>query len=159
MGEEKWEGKAVVELPGTGAEEAWGALEDFCNLQKWFPIDTCYRLEGVAGEPGLTRYCASDVKGATMWAKEKLLAMDPIQRCLSYEIVENNIGFKSYVATFQVAPLPNGGCKIEWGFLSDPIHGWTFQDLKGYVDSTLHFMANKIQLASSNSSSSSASAA
>ncbi|XP_020239035.1 lachrymatory-factor synthase [Cajanus cajan] len=149
MAEEKWEGKAVAELAGTGAEEAWSALEDFCNLQKWFPIDTSYRLEGVPGQPGLTRYCASNVKGTIMWAKEKLLSIDPLQRCLSYEIVDNNLGFKSYVATLQVLPIHEGGCKIEWGFVSDPVEGWSFQDLKGYVESTIQFMANKIQLASS----------
>ncbi|XP_057434799.1 lachrymatory-factor synthase-like [Lotus japonicus] len=152
----KWEGKAIVELPGTGAEAVWPFLEDFCNLHKCFPIDTSYQVEGIQGQPGLIRYCASTIKGddaadetTIKWAKEKLLTIDPVQRCLSYEIVDNNIGFKSYVATLKVVPV-NGddaklaGCKIEWGFVSDPMEGWSFQDLKSYIESSLQFMANKI---------------
>jgi len=59
----RWEGKATVEVRGTGEEIAWQVLEDFCNLHKWLPIDTCYKLEGIEGQPGLIRYCASTKKG------------------------------------------------------------------------------------------------
>ncbi|KAJ1409813.1 START-like domain superfamily [Sesbania bispinosa] len=154
----KWEGKSIVELRSTAAEDVWPVLEDFCNLHKWIPIDTCYQVEGIQGQPGLIRYCASSIKGADdsaetttiKWAKEKLLTIDPVQRCLSYEVVDNNIGFKSYVATLRVVPSSNGdGCKIEWGFVSDPVEGWTFQDMNSYIQSSLQFMANKIELARS----------
>ncbi|TKY74535.1 Lachrymatory-factor synthase [Spatholobus suberectus] len=154
----KWEGKAVVELASTGAELVWPALEDFCNLHKWIPIDTCYQVEGLPGQPGLVRYCGSAVKGVgddaaetttVMWVKEKLLAIDPVRRCLSYEILENNVGFKSYVATLKVLPINGSGCKIEWGFVSDPVEGWSYQDLKSYVESSLQSMAKKIELACS----------
>ncbi|KAK7410394.1 hypothetical protein VNO78_01144 [Psophocarpus tetragonolobus] len=158
MTEEKWQGKAVAELAGTDAELVWEALEDFCNLHKWMPIETCYQVEGVAGEPGLIRYCASSVQHdfpvsdsanttTIKWAKEKLLAIDPVQRSLSYEIVDNNVGFASYVATIKVLPIHSHGSQIEWAFLCDPIQGWTIQDLKSYLHSSLHFMANKLQLA------------
>ncbi|RZC06500.1 Lachrymatory-factor synthase [Glycine soja] len=158
----KWEGKSVTELPGTDAEQVWTALEDFCNLHKWWPIETCYQLEGVPGQPGLIRYCASTVEEAVVgaqkttttikWTKEKLLAIDPVQRCLSYEIVENNMGFKSYVATLKVLPMNGDGCKIDWGFVCDPVEGWSFQDLKLYLESSLQSMAKKIQLACSSTS-------
>ncbi|KAK2661278.1 hypothetical protein Ddye_007811 [Dipteronia dyeriana] len=56
--------------------------------------------------------------------------IDPIQRCLSYEMLDNTSGFKSYVATIKVLPI-NGdgkiGCKIEWSFVVDPINGKTLE--------------------------------
>ncbi|XP_028802141.1 lachrymatory-factor synthase-like [Neltuma alba] len=155
----KWEGKACVEIPHTGTEQAWSLLEDFCNLHRLMPIDTCYQVEGFPGQPGLVRYCASTVQGqgeaetTVKWVKEKLLALDPIQRCLTYEVSDNNIGFKSYVATIKVLPMASDvdvqGCKIEWSFESDPVEGWAFQDLVSYVDSSLHYMATKVQQACS----------
>jgi len=55
---------------------------------------------------------------------------NPIERCISYEIMENNVGFKSYVATIEVLPI-NGdgqnGYKIEWSFVADQIEGWRFE--------------------------------
>ncbi|CAI8599872.1 unnamed protein product [Vicia faba] len=163
MGEEnkatKWEGKAIVEVRGTEEEIVWSVLEDFCNLQKWLPIDSCYKFEGVEGEPGLVRYCASTKKGIVKWFKEKLLTIDHAQRCLSYEIVDNNMGFKNYVAIMKVLPLQtNGGddanksvgCMIEWECVCDPIEGWSLQDLHSYIGHFLKCMANKIELAYSN---------
>lgn len=47
----KWEGNATVELAGTSAELVWPALEDFCNFHKLIPIDTCYQLDGIPGQP------------------------------------------------------------------------------------------------------------
>jgi len=165
MGEEsipKWEGKVTVEVRNTVEEQVWAVLEDFCNLHKWIPIDTCYQVEGVQGQPGLIRYCASNIKSVAeddvvaepettiKWAKEKLLKIDPIKRCLSYEIVENNMGFKSYVATLKVVPnegdAKSEGCGIEWGFVCDPIEGWTLQDFNSYIEYCLQFMAKKIEV-------------
>ncbi|KAK7352902.1 hypothetical protein VNO80_18333 [Phaseolus coccineus] len=154
----KWEGKAMAELPGTDPQLTWNALEDFCNLHKWLPIETCYHVEGVSGQPGLIRYCASTVeeegvsddaeKTTTIkWAKEKLLEIDPVQRCLTYQVDENNIGFKSYVATLKVLPISQDGSKIEWSFVCDPVEGWSFQDLNSYIESSVEFMAKKIVLA------------
>lgn len=156
MGEEsdpRWEGKAVVELADTNAEVAWSVLEDFCSLHKWIPLDTCYQLEGILGKPGLIRYCAStivdDVEKTSVvkWAKEKLLAIDPVERCLTYEVVENNMGFKSYVGTFRVLSMEGDGCKIEWEFVCDPVEGWSLEGLKSYVEYSLEFMKKNIELA------------
>ncbi|KAE9594987.1 hypothetical protein Lal_00041221 [Lupinus albus] len=162
MGEEskaKWEGKAIVELAENSAEQVWPYIEDFCNIHKLIPIDICYKVEGMQGQPGLIRYCATTIKGddaeTTLmnWAKEKLLSIDPVQRCLSYEVNENNMGFKSYVATVKVLAINEdakvGGCKIEWGFVSDPMEGWRLQDLNSFIDSHLQVMAKNIEAASS----------
>ncbi|KAK7282970.1 hypothetical protein RIF29_12125 [Crotalaria pallida] len=163
MGEEskaKWEGKATIELAGNKVEQVWPHLEDFLNFHKLIPLDVCYKVEGVPNQPGLIRYCAAIIKGddgsaepTTNWANEKLLEIDPIQHSLTYEVGENNMGFKHYVATMKVLPINNeaeaGGCKIEWGFVSDPVEGWSLQDLNSYLQSTLEFMAKKIEAACS----------
>ncbi|KAJ7965927.1 lachrymatory-factor synthase-like [Quillaja saponaria] len=182
----KWDYTASVELAaGLTETQVWPLLEDFCNLHKWFPIDTCYQVDGVPGQPGLIRYTAAtttttpssgsdghDVK-VIKWAKEKLLMIDPIQRCLSYEVIDNNIGMKSYVATIKVLPINghdnnddhNGTnqqclivvdnavaysdhgfpCKIELSFVCDPVEGWKLEDFVAYVEYCLQFMANKME--------------
>ncbi|KAJ6743527.1 hypothetical protein OIU85_017468 [Salix viminalis] len=152
----KWEGKATAELKGPTADQVWPFFEDFCNLQKWFPgVDTCYQVEGEPGQPGLVRYCSSSTISSdrsqeetdqVKWAKEKLVTIDRIERCLSYEILENNVGFKSYVATIKVLPI-NDGCKIEWSYTADPIEGWPVEDFNSYISSSLQFMGQKMEQA------------
>ncbi|CAL0300893.1 unnamed protein product [Lupinus luteus] len=153
--------KATVELAENSTEQVWPYIEDFCCIHKLIPLDICHKLEGIEGQPGLIRYCAITIKGDDAdaettimnWAKEKLLSIDRVQRCLSYEVGENNMGFKSYVATMKVLAInedaKEGGCKIEWGFVSDPIEGWRLQDLKSFIDSNLQAMAKKIVAACS----------
>ncbi|XP_059643153.1 lachrymatory-factor synthase-like [Cornus florida] len=154
----KWEGKSTVKLRGPTPDEVWPLLEDFCSINKWLPgIDTSYQVEGVHGQPGLIRYCASTVTSSSdgdektvSWCKEKLLSIDPIKRCFSYEVLENNVGFNSYVATMDVLPI-NGddelGCQIEWSYVADPLDGWTQEFLDSYIKSSLHEMAEKLEKA------------
>lgn len=148
----KWEGEASVELKGSAPQQVWGFLEDFFNIHKWHPgLDTCYQVDGVPGQPGLVRYCASTTASSTMWVKEKLTMIDPIKRCLSYEVVDNNMGFKSYVGTMEVLAMTNvadddkHGCKIKWSFVCDPMVGWKYEDLLSNIESSLQFMAKKME--------------
>ncbi|KAF8407091.1 hypothetical protein HHK36_006216 [Tetracentron sinense] len=150
----KWEGKVCAKLTGHSADQVWPLLEDFFSLHKWIPtLDTCRQVEGVLGQPGCIRYCAgnvlpSDGSGETMinWATEKLLAIDPVKRCFSYEIVENNIGFNSYVATMKVLKdEEEEGCKIEWLFVVDPVEGWKLEDLVSFYNSSLQVMAKRME--------------
>lgn len=148
----KWQGNASAELKRTAAEQAWTALADFCNFHKWLPtLATCRQVEGVPGEPGVIRYCASapvdNEESSIKWAKEKLLTVDPIQRCLSYEVAESNLGFKSYVARMQVVAMEmdgGDGCKIEWSFVCDPIEGLGLDDFLSYLDSSLQLIGKTI---------------
>lgn len=173
----KWEGKATAKLDGIRAEQVWPLLEDFCSVDKWLPtIDTCYQVEGINGQPGLVRYCASrppsstfspsddsdddadaddedQNSGMTKWCHEKLLAIDPVVRCLSYEVLDNNLGFKSYVATIKLLPakgdndLDKCGCQIEWSFLADPVEGLTCDVLSSYLNLSLQGMAENMERA------------
>ena len=72
--------------------------------------------------------------------QKKLLVIDPIQRSVIYEIIDSNMGFKSYVATVKILEInrddydkdkdkPADGCKIEWSYVCDRMEGWTFDDL------------------------------
>ncbi|KAF8400890.1 hypothetical protein HHK36_014193 [Tetracentron sinense] len=153
--EAKWEGKACTKLTGARADEVWPLLQDFFNLDKWFPnLTTCRGIEGVNGQPGCVRYCAGfsiPNKGSdeetVSWSTERLVSMDEMERSFSYEIVDSNIGFKSYVSTMKVLPWNSNhqnGCVIEWSFLVDPVQGWNLKDLVSKFDSGLQRMANTI---------------
>ncbi|XP_059642342.1 uncharacterized protein LOC132284272 [Cornus florida] len=154
----KFEGKATVKLGGPTADEVWSLLEDFCSINKWRPgVDTCYQVEGVQGQPGLIRYCAttpmSSSKGdekVIYWAREKLLSFDPIKRCFSYEMLENNAGFNSYVAMIKVLPVNDDDeckCQMEWSYTVDHLDGWTHEFLDFYVKSSLQGMAERLEKA------------
>ncbi|KAJ0030549.1 hypothetical protein Pint_12861 [Pistacia integerrima] len=117
MEEDKWEGKASVEVERLTVDQVWCCLEDFCNIHKWFPhLDSCYQVEGEAGHPGLVRCVASTKpssrfnEGSTSnsssrWTKEKLLMINPIDKCLSYEVLDNSNRVKFYVATVKLFPV------------------------------------------------------
>ncbi|OMO96209.1 Polyketide cyclase/dehydrase [Corchorus capsularis] len=148
--EPKWQGKATAELKGTTGEQIWPFLEEFCNLDKFFPgVDKCYRIEGSPGQPGLVRHCED---GAGGWCNEKLLAIDPTNLCLSYQVVENTVGLKNYVATLKVLPVfedgkpaAAAGCKIELSFVSAPVQGFKLEGFVSYVDGCVQFMAKKLE--------------
>ncbi|KAF7112504.1 hypothetical protein RHSIM_RhsimUnG0223000 [Rhododendron simsii] len=148
----KWEGKATANLVGSTPEQVWPLLEDFCNLNKYLTtLDTCYRVEGELGKPGLIRYCGATVPSLsggdeklTLWCHEKLLAMDPIGRLMTYVVLDNNMGFKSYESTIKLLPIDGDdepGCRIEWSFVTDPVEGNTQEDLVNYLDSSVRTMA------------------
>ncbi|XP_058115115.1 lachrymatory-factor synthase [Magnolia sinica] len=152
--EPKWEGKARAKVRSATADQVWPFLEDFSSLHKWLPsIDTCRIVDGVAGQPGCVRYCAgtsvpSDGGGETVsWANEKLLSIDPIGRTLSYEVIDNNVGFGWYVGTFKVSTESDGGegCTIEWSFIADPMQGWSLEGLVTYVEESLKAIAQRME--------------
>ncbi|KAM5565568.1 hypothetical protein ABKV19_019533 [Rosa sericea] len=104
----KWRGKSSAEVNGHAAQEVWPLLADFCNLHKVFPkVETCYQLEGIAGQIGIVRYCAGFAsnhdESTIKWAKERLLMIDPIKRCLSYEVIDDKVIWGSHPK-----PIGNG---------------------------------------------------
>ncbi|XP_031277809.1 lachrymatory-factor synthase-like [Pistacia vera] len=157
MAEAKWEGKASVEIAGLAVEQVWPCLEDYCNLHKWFPyLDKCDQVEGVPGKPGLVRHVSSTAKASpesdemiTRWANEKLLMIDANQKCFSYEVTDNNIGFNNYVATIKVFPInaddQQKGCIVEWSFVTDPVPGWKFENLLSNFNYCLQYMGKKME--------------
>ncbi|OMO86672.1 Polyketide cyclase/dehydrase [Corchorus olitorius] len=165
----KWEAKVSARLRKASAEEVWPVYTDFFNFGKWFPgLATCYGVHGTNGEPGCIRYVSGFSissqkgsggadKGSLRWAKERLVAVDHGERRLSYEIVDGNIGFNSYVATVKIVPLPGGtggyhddddgqdGCVIEWSFTVDPVEGLNLDDMKTKFEVGLQGVVKRIE--------------
>ncbi|GMQ03477.1 hypothetical protein CsSME_00049261 [Camellia sinensis var. sinensis] len=156
MAESKWEGKASANLVGSTPQEVWPHLADFFNLTKYLPsIDTCYKIEGEDGKPGLIRYCSSTITSSSggsdevviKWCHEKLLEIDPSKWYFNYEALDNNMGIRSYFSTIKILPIDGGeedGCEIEWSYSADPIEGFTFDSFLAYIDTSIHTMAENI---------------
>ncbi|KAF9615844.1 hypothetical protein IFM89_026732 [Coptis chinensis] len=108
--------------------------------------------------PWCIRYCAgpatptNDSSTTTFgWANENLLAIDPMERYLTYEINESNMGFDNYVATIKVLLGDNdnqNGCEIEWSFVANPMKGWKLEDFISLLRSNLDTMAKRMEEAS-----------
>lgn len=147
--ESRWEGTATAEITGPTADQVWSLVEDFCNIHKWFPnMDSCRQVED---QPGMVRHCTikksapvGSGETLTSWANEKVVMITPEERCLVYELLENNIGLNKYVATVKVVP-DDRGCKIEWSFVADPVEGWKSDDLISYIRDCLQYMATAME--------------
>lgn len=150
---QRWEGKVSTKLKTITEHQAWPLVKDFFNLHKRYPdLATCYGIHGSNGEPGCIRYCAgfslpSDGSQEVSWSKERLVAVDDVERCLTYEIVDCNIGFKSYESTMRVIGDGDGdgGCVIEWLFAVDPVGGLELEDLVEKYRVGLQVMARKME--------------
>ncbi|CAK9180933.1 unnamed protein product [Ilex paraguariensis] len=155
----KWEAEFLTKLKKASADQIWPLFEDFFNLHKWFPgLSTCYGIHGTNGEPGCIRYCAgfslpsqennANGENPVSWSNERLVAVDPTQRSLSYEIVDCNIGFKSYSSKVRIIPGGDDGgdgCGIEWWITVDPVEGWKLEDLVKRYEVKLQLMAEKME--------------
>ncbi|KAK1375801.1 lachrymatory-factor synthase-like [Heracleum sosnowskyi] len=125
-------------------------MKDLDKTSGFTGLETSYGIHGSNGELGCIRYClgcslpTSD--GCAAWSKEKLIAMDEINQTLSYEIVDSNIGFNSYVSVIRISPAATDhGCMIEWSFVVDPVNGWKVEDLVTKYQLGLESMANKME--------------
>lgn len=152
----KWEATVSARLTKARVDQIWPLLKDFFNFHRWFPtLATCYGIHGANGEPGCIRYCSGSSipsKGdhkAVSWSKERLLAVDDANHSLSYEIVESNIGFSSYVSTVRVVPVGDvdgqDGCLIEWSITVDPVEGWGLDDLVKKYELGLLSMSKRME--------------
>ncbi|KFK26764.1 hypothetical protein AALP_AA8G290700 [Arabis alpina] len=148
---EKWQSKVSVSLTNSKPEQIWPLFTDFFNLHKWLPtLATCHGVHGINGEPGCIRYCSGSslrsngVDSSPGWSKEKLVAVDHVERVMRYEIVESNLGFESYVSTVKVSPRGEG-CVIEWGFTVDPVEGLSLDGLVNKYEIALGVIAKNME--------------
>ncbi|KAL3650788.1 hypothetical protein CASFOL_007191 [Castilleja foliolosa] len=161
---QKWEAKVSTSLERAKPQQIWPLFEDFFGLQKWFPgLPTCHGIEGVNGQPGCIRFCSGfglkkqkdDINNAESnsslsWSKERLVAVDRAQMTLTYEMVDSNIGFKSYVSTVKVVAgddAGGGGTIVEWWISLDPVVGLRLEDLVVKYEVGLKLMVNKMEAA------------
>lgn len=149
---EKWQAKVSVTLTKAKPDQIWPLFTDFFNLHKWLPtLATCHGVHGINREPGCIRYCSGSsirfngVESAAGWSKEKLVAVDHVERVMRYEIVESNIGFESYASTVRISPRGEG-CVIEWGFTVDPVvGGLSLDDLVNKYEKALEVIAKNME--------------
>ncbi|XP_055819317.1 lachrymatory-factor synthase [Solanum dulcamara] len=157
----KWEAKVSTRLQKASANQIFSLFKDFFGLNKWFPsLSTCYGIHGENGKVGCIRYCtgfslppesggvATGEAPVSGWSKERLVAIDPIERILSYEMVDCNIGFKSYFSTVRIVPNEvdgQDGCVIEWFITVDPVKGVRLEDLVNKYDVGLQRMAKNME--------------
>ncbi|XP_057522514.1 lachrymatory-factor synthase-like [Amaranthus tricolor] len=150
----KWEGETTVEIKTLTPQQVWALISDFGSLDKVLPhLDKCSIVEGTPGEPGLTRCCESSLfSGGTQvqYAYEKLVKIDPSEMSLSYEITENNAGFKYYFSTMKLFPINGGddgniGTKFVWSFVCDPLDGFTQQVFCEAIQGLAQGMVKKLE--------------
>ncbi|KAI8022630.1 hypothetical protein LOK49_LG03G01300 [Camellia lanceoleosa] len=118
-------------------------------------METCYGVKGLSGQPGCVRYCTTtknffmrSEETVTKWGLEKLLTIDSVAWSYSFEILDNYIGFNSFVATTKFLPFGDSyseGCEMECSFVVDPVEGWRLEDLVVSYDSGIHGMAKRIE--------------
>nr|CAI9093566.1 OLC1v1029097C1 [Oldenlandia corymbosa var. corymbosa] len=133
----KWEGNVSTKIEDVNADQIWPLIKDFFGIYKYFPnLQVSYGVQGNNGEVGSIRYCEQVVSPTVVhWAKEKITAVDPDQRSLTFEIIDGNSGLRSCVATVKVVD-PSGehddqslGCVLSWTFSFDALEGVKFEDL------------------------------
>lgn len=157
--QQKWQAKISTNSEKANANQIWPLLQDFFGLHKWFPgLPNCEGIHGTNGEPGCIRYCSGfglkqvvntdELSSSNLsWSKEKLVAVNNEEKTFTYEIVDCNIGFKSYVSSIKVVPGggDGGGCTVEWRISLDPVEGSKLEDLVAKYDMGLQFMVKKME--------------
>ncbi|PIA26869.1 hypothetical protein AQUCO_08600021v1 [Aquilegia coerulea] len=148
--QQKWHGKLSAKLTSSTVDQIWPLLADFCNVHKWVPTVECEHVQGSPdpGQPGCIRHIfgppeEDNTERPAMSIYERLLTIDPVERCLIYEVTKSNMGFKTYVATVKVLRGDNdnpNGCVIDWSYVCDPIKCWKSEDLFSMISAILDSM-------------------
>lgn len=143
-GAKTWHG-SVTKVMNSPCDRVWKLSADFINLHKYAKnVDKCDHVEGERNEMGCVRYCrATQSSGSDegiLWAKEKLLTMDPLNRCYSYSIIDGNVGIEGYVANFKVYNMSNGNCVVEWSFEAHPSKYYGEEEFIRFISGQLEQM-------------------
>ncbi|CAM6127914.1 unnamed protein product [Calypogeia fissa] len=134
---ERWHG-ALKETINIPADKAWAISGDFCALNKWMKtVDKCETIVGEYNQPGCVRYMVGNSfprpDGSKSWAKERLLSRDEQNYSFSYEMLDNNFGFKGYICNFTLQDLRDGTTAVDWAFSVSPIEGRTEEKVAEYM--------------------------
>jgi len=144
-GTKTWHG-CVTKVMKSPCDRVWKLSADFINVQKYAKnVDKCDHVEGERNEMGCVRYCSGVQSSGSderiLWAKEKLLRMDHVNRCYSYSIIDGNLGIEGYVANFKVYNImTNGNCFVEWSFQANPSKYYEEQEFIGFITGQIEQM-------------------
>jgi len=98
------------------ADSVWRLLQDFGNIQRWWPQDGAIRIEDVQIEGegiGMIRHIQN--RGARHRVSERLDFLDPATRTLVLSIIGTRpSGIAAYVAEGNVVELDATHCRIEY---------------------------------------------
>lgn len=96
------------------ADDVWGFVRDFANLAEWHPGigDSEVEQSQPADKVGCVRRLTLRDGGVV---RERLLALDDVDRCYTYEFVDSPFPVRSYRSTIRVAPVTDSGQTfLEW---------------------------------------------
>uniref|UniRef100_A0A0D6R079 Bet v I/Major latex protein domain-containing protein n=1 Tax=Araucaria cunninghamii TaxID=56994 RepID=A0A0D6R079_ARACU len=120
----RWSG-SVTRTIKSPPEIVWKLSSDFLGATKYVDmIDTCELVEGEKNAVG----CVRLARGPEIETKEKLVAIDPVNCCYTYTIMDNNLGLVGYMATFQLITMSNGSGVVEWKFEADPSSSYASEE-------------------------------
>ncbi|XP_057813903.2 lachrymatory-factor synthase-like [Cryptomeria japonica] len=118
----------------------WKLSADFVNVQKYGAhLIACEHVEGEINAVGCVRLC----RGPELWAKEKLVAIDPLNYSYTYQVIDCNFGIEGYTSTFNVENAGDGdgeGNVIEWRFDVGACKSCTKEEFVGFISSKLEQM-------------------
>jgi carbon monoxide dehydrogenase subunit G len=104
---------AVLAAP---AEAVWRLLEDFGDIQRWWPTDGLVRIEQVATEGqgvGMIRHIKNE--GARHPVSERLDFLDAASRTIVLSIIgARPPGITAYVAEGHVVAVDPSHCRIDY---------------------------------------------
>lgn len=104
---------ASAVIPAS-VEQVWAVVRDFDGLPQWHPAISSSSLADGARptEVGAVRELALPDGGQI---REQLVALDDVERSLSYEMLEGPFPIRSYRATVRAFPVSGGQqCFVEW---------------------------------------------
>ncbi|GAA0182741.1 hypothetical protein LIER_30417 [Lithospermum erythrorhizon] len=150
MATKDWELNLSAKINGPTVDQVWPYLADYCNLYKIYPTDVTFCDKGTKVQPGLNRYSLtksptpSDPNSTVVfWVAEELLKISATEKYVTYEIQENNRGIDKLIATMQVLPSGDNGCKFKWTIVASPFGGLTH---KVFVESFEGFLSSIVSL-------------
>jgi len=144
--------RVTAELAAPAAS-IWQLLEDFGNIQRWWPDDAATRIEHVEVEGqgvGMIRHIQN--RGARHRVSERLDFIDPAARTLVLSIVGTRpMGITAYVAEGRIVEVDATRCRMDYRVLVTSVPGREEQ-LRNALEKTYEMMFAGLQVAAVRSS-------
>lgn len=85
-------------------DDVWAVVRDFGGLPDWHPsiVDSVIEQNHVPAAVGCVRRLTLTDRGVV---RERLLRLDDVDRCYSYNFVESSFAVRSYLCTIQLREI------------------------------------------------------
>ena len=119
------------------AEDVWAIIGDFGAIADWHPaIETCEVVE-IAGDTHRHLTLGDGAK-----VLEKLTETGP--NFYRYSIVESPLPLENYLATLTCSDLSEGGCRVFWSSIFDPLDPMADDIVRGVYDAGLEALRKRV---------------